>query len=206
MLDRFARPLIDPPLNRIAARLARWIDADTITLLGFALGLGAMGLVMLGHHRAGLVLFLLSRLADGLDGAVARRTGITDLGGYLDITLDFIVYSGLVFAMAVADPEANALAAAFLVFSFMGTGSSFLAFAIMAAKRGLSSRARGTKSLYYLGGLAEGSETILFFLLVLLWPQAFAPLAWLFGLVCWITTSSRILMARHILADREAEG
>ncbi len=206
MLDRFARPLIDPPLNRIAARLARRIDADTITLLGFALGLGAMGLVMLGHHLAGLALFLLGRLADGLDGAVARRTGVTDLGGYLDITLDFIVYSGLVFAMAVADPEANALAAAFLVFSFMGTGSSFLAFAIMAAKRGLSSRARGTKSLYYLGGLAEGSETILFFLLVLLWPRAFAPLAWLFGLVCWITTSSRILMAREMLADREAEG
>ena len=205
MLDRFARPLIDPSLDRLAARLARRIGADTITLTGFALGLGAMVLVMLGHHLSGLALVLLNRLADGLDGAVARQNGITDLGGYLDITLDFIVYSGLVFAMAVAEPEANALAAAFLVFSFMGTGSSFLAFAIMAAKRGLDSRARGTKSLYYLGGLAEGTETILFFVLVLLWPAAFVPLAWLFGIVCWITTASRILLARKLLADREPE-
>lgn len=205
MLDRFARPLIDPPLDRLAARLARRIGADTITLAGFALGLGAMVLVMLGQYLPGLALLLLNRLADGLDGAVARQNGITDLGGYLDITLDFIVYSGLVFAMAVAEPEANALAAAFLVFSFTGTGSSFLAFAIMAAKRGLDSRARGTKSLYYLGGLAEGTETILFFVLVLLWPAAFVPLAWLFGIVCWITTASRILLARELLADREPE-
>ncbi len=205
MLDRFARPLIDPPLDRLAARLARRIGADTITLAGFALGLGAMVLVMLGQYLPGLALLLLNRLADGLDGAVARQNGITDLGGYLDITLDFIVYSGLVFAMAVAEPEANALAAAFLVFSFTGTGSSFLAFAIMAAKRGLDSRARGTKSLYYLGGLAEGTETILFFVLVLLWPAAFVPLAWLFGIVCWITTASRILLARKLLADREPE-
>lgn len=206
MLDRFARPLIDPPLDRLAAQLTPRITADAVTVLGFALGLGAMALIMLGLYLPGLALVLLNRLADGLDGAVARRNGITDLGGYLDITLDFIIYSGLVFAMAVADPAANALAAAFLVFSFMGTGASFLAFAIMAARRGLESRARGTKSLYFLGGLAEGTETILFLVLVLLWPTAFATLAWAFGLVCWITTGSRVLMARQLLRDRPADG
>ncbi|MCB1835193.1 MAG: CDP-alcohol phosphatidyltransferase family protein, partial [Geminicoccaceae bacterium] len=77
--------------------------------------------------------------------------GVTDLGGFLDITLDFIFYSGFVFAFAVHDPQANGLAAAFLVFSFIGTGSSFLAFAIMAARRGLATERRGKKSLYYLG-------------------------------------------------------
>ncbi|HRY25880.1 MAG TPA: CDP-alcohol phosphatidyltransferase family protein [Geminicoccaceae bacterium] len=206
MLDRFARPLIDPPLDRLAARLAPRVAADEVTLVGFALGLVAMALIMLGLHLPGLAFLLLNRLADGLDGAIARRNGITDLGGYLDITLDLIVYSGLVFAMAVADPAANALAAAFLVFSFMGTGASFLAFAIMAARRGLESRERGTKSLYFLGGLAEGTETILFFVLALLWPAAFAGLAWAFGLVCWVTTASRILMARQLLGDRPAGG
>ena len=69
--------------------------------------------------------------------------GSTDLGGFLDIVLDFIVYAGMVFAFAVADPGANALAAAFLLFAFMGTGSSFLAFAMMAAKRRLSTDLRG---------------------------------------------------------------
>lgn len=205
MLDRFARPLIDPPLDRLATRLAPRIGADAVTLIGFVLGLGAMALIMQGLYLPGLALLLLNRAADGLDGAIARRTGITDLGGYLDITLDFIIYSGLVFAMAVADPGANALAAAFLVFSFMGTGASFLAFAVMAARRGLESRERGTKSLYFLGGLAEGTETILFFVLVLLWPCAFAPLAWAFGVVCWVTTTSRILMARQLLHDGPGE-
>ncbi|MEZ5864431.1 MAG: CDP-alcohol phosphatidyltransferase family protein [Geminicoccaceae bacterium] len=205
MLDRFARPLIDPPLDRLAAHLAPRIGADAVTVLGFALGLGAMALIMLGLHLPGLALLLLNRLADGLDGAIARRNGITDLGGYLDITLDFIIYSGLVFAMAVADPAANALAAAFLAFSFMGTGASFLAFAIMAARRGLESRERGTKSLYFLGGLAEGTETIVFFAAVLLWPTAFAVLAWAFGLVCWVTTASRILMARQLLRQRPVD-
>ena len=120
---------------------------------------------------------LVNRLADGLDGAVARQTRLTDLGGFLDIVLDFIVYAGMVFAFALADPAANALAAAFLLFAFMGTGSSFLAFAIMAAKRGITTDLRGRKSLYYLGGLAEGTETILFLALACLLPDRFVPLA-----------------------------
>jgi phosphatidylglycerophosphate synthase len=195
MLDRHLRPLIDPPLERLAGALAKRLSADHVTITGFLLGCLAILAVMLGHYTVGLVLLLLNRLADGLDGAVARRNGVTDLGGYLDIVLDFIVYSGIVFAMAVADPAANALAAAFQIFSFMGTGASFLAFAVMAAKHGLGSPEQGTKSLYYLGGLAEGTETILFLVAILVWPAAFPVLAWLFGAVCWATTAGRIMIA-----------
>ena len=111
--------------------------------------------------------------------------GLSDLGGFLDIVLDFIVYAGMPFAFALADPAANGLAAAFLVFAFMGTGSSFLAFAVMAAKRGLATELRGRKSLYYLGGLTEGTETILF---LVAWPacfpRSFAPLALGFAVAC----------------------
>ena len=202
MLDRHLRPLIDPPLERLAAALAARLSADAVTVGGFALGCLAMLAVMLGQFWLGLVLLVLNRIADGLDGAIARQNGVTDLGGYLDIVLDFIIYSGIVFAFAVADPAANALAAAFLVFSFMGTGASFLAFAIMAAKHGRDSPEQGTKSLYYLGGLAEGTETILFLVAVLLWPASFALLAWLFGIVCWLTTIGRILIAVHQLGER----
>jgi len=202
MLDRHLRPLIDPPLERLADALAARLSADVVTVGGFAFGCLAMLAVMLGQFWPALVLLLVNRLADGLDGAVARRNGVTDLGGYLDIVLDFIVYSGIVFAFAVADPAANALAAAFLVFSFMGTGASFLAFAIMAAKHGLDSPEQGTKSLYYLGGLAEGTETILFLVAVLVWPAGFSLLAWLFGIVCWLTTIGRIMIAVHQLRER----
>jgi phosphatidylglycerophosphate synthase len=202
MLDRHLRHLIDPPLERLAVALAPRITADTVTIGGFALGCLAILAVMLGQYALGLTLRLLNRFADGLDGAVARQNGVTDLGGYLDIVLDFIVYSGIVFAMAVADPVTNALAAAFLIFSFMGTGASFLAFAIMAAKHGLESPDQGTKSLYYLGGLAEGTETILFLVAILLWPAGFPVLAWLFGGVCWLTTAGRILIASRQFKGR----
>ncbi len=200
MLDAAARRLIDPPLDRVAGRLAATpLSANATTVGGFVLGLAAMGAVALGLYLTGLVLLLLNRLADGLDGAIARRRGITDLGGFLDIVLDFIVYSGIVFAFAVADPGRNALAAAFLIFAFMGTGCSFLAFAIMAAKRGVTTEARGRKSLYYLGGLTEGTETIAFLAACTLFPQAFPILAVVFGFLCWITTAGRIATAAGVL-------
>lgn len=200
MLDATLRPLIDPPLDRVAARLERLgVGANAITVTGFAIGAVAALLVALGSPLLALAGLVANRLLDGLDGAVARRRGVTDFGGYLDIVLDFLFYAGFVFAFAVADPQRNALAAAFLILCFVGTGSSFLAYAIMAARRGIETRARGTKSLYYLGGLTEGTETIAVFVLFCLAPTWFAPLAILFGVLCCLTTVSRILIARRTL-------
>jgi len=195
MLDRVVRPLIDPPLDAAGRRLAALgISANAVTLAGFAVGLAAIPAVAAGDYLAGLALLLVSRLSDGLDGAVARVHGPTDLGGYLDIVCDFILYSGWAFAFAVADPT-DAIPAAFLMLSFMGTGASFLAYAVFAAKRGVTTEIRGAKSLYYLGGLTEGTETIMVFMAFCLLPQFFAPLAWAFAAACWITTASRMLAA-----------
>ena len=200
MLDARLRRLIDPPLDRLSAPLvARGISANAVTVAGFALGLGAAAAIAGRAYLLGLALLLLNRLCDGLDGAVARRRGLTDLGGFLDIVLDFLIYAAVPFAFALADPAANALAAAFLIFSFMGTGSSFLAYAIMAAKRGVSTELRGRKSLYYLGGLTEGTETILAFVLACLWPALFPWIALIFGLLCWLTTATRIAVAVQTL-------
>jgi len=200
MLDAPLRRVIDPPLDRLGRGIAaRGVRADAVTLAGFGLGVCAIAAIARGAFGWGLALLLANRALDGLDGAVARARGVTDLGGYLDIVLDFLVYAGVVFAFALADPEANALAAAFLVTSFMGTGSTFLAFAVMAAMRGLDTGARGRKSLYYLGGLTEGSETIAVFVAFCLWPAWFPALAWAFGALCWVTTATRILAAIETL-------
>ncbi len=202
MFDAGIRRLIDPPLDRAGrAVAARGIGADTVSLSGFGIGLLAMFAVMHGAYHLGLALLLLNRLADGLDGAVARQSGPTDLGGFLDIVLDFIVYAGMVFAFAVADPERNALAAALLLFAFMGTGSSFLAFAIMAAKRRLTTDLRGRKSLYYLGGLTEGTETILFMVLACMMPGWFPLLACVFAAMCWLTTLGRCMAGFQLLRE-----
>jgi phosphatidylglycerophosphate synthase len=200
VLDARLRRLIDPPLDRLSVPLAaRGVSANAITALGFALGLGAAAAIAWRAYLLGLALLLLNRLCDGLDGAVARRRGLTDLGGFLDIVLDFLIYSAVPFAFALADPARNALPAAFLIFSFMGTGASFLAYAIMAAKRGIASELHGRKSLYYLGGLTEGTETIAAFVLACLWPAWFPLIAWIFGALCWLTTATRITVAVQML-------
>jgi phosphatidylglycerophosphate synthase len=205
MLDAPLRRLIDPAIDRTGGALARrGVGADALTWCGFAVGMLAVAALAGEAYGAALALFLLNRLADGLDGAVARHTRLTDRGGFLDIVLDFIVYAGMVFGFALADPAANALAAAFLLFAFMGTGSSFLAFAVMAAKRGLATERRGRKSLYYLGGLAEGTETILFVVLACLMPALFVPLAVGFAVLCWLTTIARVIGGAQLL--RESSG
>lgn len=194
MLDRYLAPLTRRPLAALASPLAQWgIRADTVTLTAFAIGLLALPLLALNLYQLALAAILLNRLGDGLDGALARHQGITDSGGFLDITCDFIFYAAVVLGFALADPALNALPAAFLLFCFMGTGSSFLAFAVMAGKRGIESPVYRHKSLYYMGGITEGSETLLFFILLCLWPHAFAPLAWGFGALCLLTTLTRIL-------------
>ena len=201
MLDRAVRPLIDPPLNAAGRWLAaRGVPANAMTLAGFAVGLAAVPAIGLGHYGWGLAAILASRLFDGLDGAVARVAGVTDVGGYLDIVCDFILYSAWVFGFAVARPE-HAVTAAFLMLSFMGTGSSFLAYAVFAAKRGIDTEIHGSKSLHYLGGLTEGTETILAFIAFCLVPQLFVPLALVFAVACWITTASRMLAAVRSFRD-----
>jgi phosphatidylglycerophosphate synthase len=202
VFDGRIRQAIDPVLDRLGAALARLgLGADAITVAGFLVGVGAWAALAAALYPLALALILVNRAADGLDGAVARRRGMTDLGGYLDIVLDFLFYAGVPFFFAVGRP-AEALPAAFLVFSFVGTGTSFLAFAAVAARRGLTTMTRGRKAIYYLGGLTEGAETIGLFVLICLLPDRFALLAWVFGGLCWVTTASRVAAAVGAFRDR----
>jgi phosphatidylglycerophosphate synthase len=120
-------------MARAARGLVRiGVGANAISVTGFAIGMAAAGAIAFQQYLAGLALLLISRLCDGLDGAVARATQPTDRGGFLDITLDFLFYAAIPLGFAVADPAANALPAAVLLAAFIGTGSSFLAFAAVA--------------------------------------------------------------------------
>ena len=194
MLDRAASALLKPLLDRGARVLVRaGIGADAVTLAGVAIGTAAAVAIAFGAFSWGLALLLASRLADGLDGAVARQTQPTDRGAYLDITLDFLFYASIPLAFAIAAPVANALPAAVLLAAFIGTGSSFLAFAVMAERRGLASSASPHKGLYYLGGLTEATETLVFFCLMCLWPAQFAWWAYGFAALCGLTIVSRIV-------------
>ncbi|MEH6402200.1 MAG: CDP-alcohol phosphatidyltransferase family protein [Sneathiella sp.] len=195
MFDAALRNIIDPPLNMLGSRLAAsGIKANTVTVVGFAIGMLAIPFIAFEEYFIALVFILINRVFDGLDGAVARQSLLSDFGGYLDIICDFIFYGGVVFGFALAQPE-NALPAAFLIFSFMGTTSTFLTYAIMAEKHKITTEIRGIKSLYYLGGLTEGAETIVAFILICLFPAYFVVIAVIFGFMCWVTTGTRIYAA-----------
>ena len=200
MFDTHLRKHINPGLNRMGAALARkGASAQTVTLAGLGLGLIAAVLVALGHAYWALAFVLLSRLADGLDGAVARATRMTDFGGYLDILADFTFYGAMPMGFVLLDPAGNAVAGAFLLLAFFVNGSSFLGFAVIAEKRLPGTDAHGAKNLYYSSGLIEGGETIGFLLLACLLPAAFPPLALLMGALCLLTALQRVLVARRLL-------
>lgn len=198
MLDSALRPLIDRPLATAGRKLAhRGLSATAVTGGGLVVGILAAAAIALQAYWAGFLLILVNRLLDGLDGAVARATQPTDVGGYLDIAVDYVFYAGVPLAFALSNPSQNALAAAALLAGFCLTCSSFLAFAVMAEKRGLATELQGQKSFFYSRGLVEGTETILFFLVMAAVPGWFAPLAWLFAVLCVLTALQRAVGAIH---------
>lgn len=198
MLDRFALRLLRPVIDASARRLAALgVTADQATLAGFGFGIAAAALIMLGYSGLAVLPLLANRALDGLDGALARLTGSTDRGAFLDIGLDFVFYAAVPLSFAVCDPHANALAAAVLLAAFLGTGATFLAFAVIAEKRGLKSSAYPSKSFYYLGGLTEGTETILCFLAMCVWPEHFAAIALFYAALCAVTTVTRLAAGWH---------
>ncbi len=195
MFDAKIRPLIDPPLNRMGAALARaGLSANMLTAIGLLLGLGGAVAIAFSHFTIGLALIVANRLADGLDGAVARATQPTDLGGYFDIVADFAFYVSIPLAFGIADPT-NALPALVLVASFVLTGTSFLAFAVIAAKRGEETQAHGRKSFFYSTGLAEGTETVIVLIAMAIFPAWFAAIAYVYAALCVLTVIQRSILA-----------
>lgn len=200
MLDAIMRRALDPGLNSAGRMMARCgVRANQVTVVGLGLGLLAAALIAAGVSGwIAIIPLLAGRVADGLDGAIARASRITDFGGYLDIVCDFIFYGAIPFAFVLRDPSVNGVAGAFLLTSFYANGASFLSFAILAAKRQMKTEMQGVKSLYFTSGILEGTETIALFVVICVFPAAFVPLAWGFGFLCFVTAFARIALARRV--------
>ncbi|MCT8467754.1 CDP-alcohol phosphatidyltransferase family protein [Chromohalobacter canadensis] len=205
MLDKWTNAWVAPVLARCATGLGRrGVTPTQLTVGGFAIGMLALPLLAYQAYGLALMAIVLNRVCDGLDGALARHLQCqSDAGGFLDIVLDFVFYAAVVLGFALADPVQNALPAAFLLFAFMGTGASFLAFAIAATRHGLERPHFEHKAFYYLDGLTEGTETIIAFVVFCLWPVYFPWWAVFFALACLITTAMRIGGGYRALAHAE---
>lgn len=205
MLDRQLLSLFKGPTDAMASRLLkRGVSADQATFGGFLIGLGAAALIAFGFTLLAIAPLLLSRLLDGLDGAMARLSQTTDRGAFLDISLDFIFYAMIPVAFVLLAPEENAVAGVLLLAAFVGTGTTFLAYAAIAEKRQLKNTAYPMKSFYYIGGLTEGAETIACFLAMCLWPSQFATIATIYAALCLVTTVTRIVSGYHLFGTTKS--
>jgi len=201
LIDSQAKRILDPALDSIGRFLARrGLTADLMTLIGFALAVAAAIAIGLRFFIPGLFLILLSRVCDGLDGAIARATKTTDFGGFLDIVLDFGFYGLIPLAFAIADPSRNAVPACVLLLSFYVNGGSFLAFAVISEKRGLAPEERGRKSFLFTTGLTEAGETLVAFVAMCLFPSLFPLFAWFFAAAVIYTAAMRIFRARRMFS------
>lgn len=195
MFDAKIRPLIDPPLNAFGRTLAKLgLHANHITIFSLVAGLIAAISIFYAFYITALIFIIISRLGDGLDGAVARATHKTAFGGYLDIVCDFIFYVSVPLAFGFSNPE-HLPYALILVASFTLTGVSFLAFASIAAETGMKTKAHGEKSFFYSTGIAEGTETIIAFILMCLVPEHFIVISSLFAAMCFLTVAQRTVSA-----------
>jgi len=196
MLDAAFRSRLDGPLDRLVAPLDRiGVSPNVVTAGGFAIGVAACVAIAYERWWLGLALWLANRLADGLDGPLARRRGPTDLGGLFDITADFAIYGGVLVAIGIALPEAR-LAALVVFLTYYLSGSSFLAFSSLATKREMEGDGR---SLQFPAGIAEGTETIAAYIVILAFPGQAEVLLWIWATLVAITLVQRLTMITQLL-------
>ncbi len=180
------------------------ITANMISILGFVIGLLAINFLAMSNFATALICILLNRFCDALDGALARHTKVTEFGIFLDATLDYVFYAGLIFGFALANPYQNAVAASFLLFAFTSSACAMLAYAIVAYKNNSRQKLEITKSPFYLGGFAQGFETFVGMVILCVLPSAFLPIAIILGVLCFIKACSVVITAYYnfVIAQR----
>lgn len=206
MLDDKLRKYKDRLLRPLVASLGR-MSPNVITLLALAVGLAAAGAAAQRLYGLGLALWLVNRILDGLDGAVARETGQqSDFGGYLDIVADFVVYAAVPigFFLGQATVELG-IGLATLLGSFYVNGASWMYLAAILEKRSAGAGARRELTTVTMpAGLIGGTETILFYTAFFIWPSAARWLFLLMAALVLVGVLQRLWWARRHLVDLPA--
>ena len=202
MIDTKLNKLLKPTLNEIAKLLIKFgFKANFVTFAGFFFGLCCFYFIINSLFLLAFIFLFLNRLFDGLDGAIARLNGETDIGAFYDIILDFIFYSLFPIAFIFLDLNYS-YSICFLLLSFVATQTTFLASAWIIEKNKISISDGHKKSFFYSGGITEGFETIICFTLMLLFHEFIDYIAYIFGVLCWITFFCRIIFVKKILSSK----
>ena len=198
MIDKKINNYLKPYLFYVAKILCKYnITANFITLIGSISGFLCFFFIIKSNFMLAFLFLFLNRLFDGLDGAIARLVGETDLGAFYDIISDFIFYCLFPIAFIFINID-NAYSICFLLLSFVATQSTFLASAWLLEKNKIFISKKYTKSFFYIGGITEGFETIICFSLMLLFNNSIDLISYCFGTLCWITFIFRVFYIRKI--------
>lgn len=198
MLDAPVRRVLARPLDEAAGVLQRvGIRPDALTGIGWAVGVACCVAAGTGHWTTALVLWLANRLADGLDGPLARRSGATELGGFLDLLADFSIYAGFVLAVGIAVPDAR-IACLTLLVTYYLSGTAFLLLSARWEARGITGDGR---SVLFVGGVAEGTETVLAYVAICLLPDHAAIVVWVFAGLVGLTALQRTVLGIRSLGS-----
>ena len=186
MLDAPVRRLISSPLDPLAVGMARvGIRASTITLVGFMVGLGGIAFIVTEQYATALFFLVLNRICDILDGMLARVRGPTAIGGFLDATLDVVIYAMIPFAFALGRQQ-DALAATFLLLGFVVAAVPVLATRMFSPPRSWDDD-------FVLCGHTENFVVVVLLCLAERWT--FTPIAYLYGSLCFLSCGLSILFA-----------
>lgn len=211
MIDRKARALIAPYFKSMAISVHKSrVSANQLTWTGLIIGTLSFPFLAVNVYAVALILLLVNRFIDGLDGAVARlenpdmASSSHDAGAYMDIVFDFIIYGGFVLFFAIGQ-AGTGLVAAVLLCAYLINATSFLCYSVMVAKRGVMTDISRQRSVFFLSGLAEGFETIVYMVLCCLFPMAFPVFTLLFALLCFVSAFARIKLSLDALSYRAEE-
>jgi phosphatidylglycerophosphate synthase len=199
MIDESFRARFLPIVLPLVMGLARaGAKPNHVTVLAFVLGLLAAALVGAGHDAVALAVWLIGRICDGLDGALARVTGrSTPFGGYLDITLDMAAYSAMVLGFAVRYPQLAVVWAAVLL-GYVVVITTTLALSDAAGNIGR--RVSDTnRTFQFTPAITEAGETNVMYVLWLVFPAHIEWLAWVWTAALAATVVQRTHLAWRVL-------
>lgn len=199
MIDTELNKIFKPILDVSAKKLLKFnVTPNSITFIGFFFGVFCFYSIVNAMFFYAFIFLFLNRLCDGLDGALARLIGETDIGAFYDIVLDFLFYSLFPISFIFLNIE-NAYSICFLLLSFVATQTTFLASAWIIEKNKMLILENQKKSFFYIGGITEGFETILCFVMMLLFYEYINYIAYIFGILCWITFITRVISITKLL-------
>jgi len=195
VFDTNMRRLKDRVATPLANRLSH-VSPMTMSMLALAAGLLASYAAYRQQYLWAFGLWYMNRALDGLDGLIARmHDQQSDLGGYVDIVTDYVIYASLPIGLVAGSPSNERyLALAFMLAAFYVNSASWMYLAAILEKR--SAHDSDTQTTIVMpAGLIGGFETIIVYGVFLLFPTHITLLFSLFGVLVLFTAFQRVVWA-----------